>query len=305
MDGLETRVDFTRSQQIELKQRQQELEKPVNHRLATLESGQAQLRTEQAQLRTEQAGMDERMDGLETRVDFTRSHQIELKQRQHELEKQVVAWVNFETGVALGTHLLKFQGNTSLSTLFHHSNTSNYNRALRADQYEALRTTQPEAPLVKYVEAMDFCLLEVLPKNLDENKLDEKKEPIWSWSYRGIVGKNCPELFEIFKHKESPYSDKAYMCSSASVDVALDFAVDKHDWASSRPIILYIHHISGLHIKEYVGNDYKHEEEVLFPRNIQFEKREWRFVSRTWRGHKVLCMEVHLVEVGVAVAGRS
>jgi len=75
--------------------------------------------------------------------------------------------------------------------------------------------------------------------------------------------------------------------------------------ASSRPIILYIHHISGLHIKEYVGNDYKHEEEVLFPRNIQFEKREWRFVSRTWRGHKVLCMEVHLVEVGVAVAGRS
>ena len=61
-----------------------------------------------------------------------------------------------------------------------------------------------------------------------------------------------------------------YYLTSKEYLKAVDFAFDDSDPSIANPIVLEIHHRSGKDIEPYVDPGFRHEREVLFPRNIVF-----------------------------------
>jgi ADP-ribosyltransferase exoenzyme len=88
-------------------------------------------------------------------------------------------------------------------------------------------------------------------------------------TYRGInlekMERRSPGWLS--KVVQNGYVDKAYTCTSRNPNEALPFALD--DDNNGTPVIMEIQQKSGRYISPYVADEYKHEEEVLLPRDTR------------------------------------
>jgi hypothetical protein len=92
------------------------------------------------------------------------------------------------------------------------------------------------------------------------------------WVFRGMDMSSCfkeADVQRLFCIPGSIYTDKAFMSTSWKDSVAWDFATPNGPKPMGSVILIIKHH-SGKFIKQFVAEEYKHEEEVLIKPGTQF-----------------------------------
>jgi hypothetical protein len=162
------------------------------------------------------------------------------------------------------------------SALFHHSHCTIYNSCIRKGLWEP--------PLVTYVGQMDHAIAHVIP-------------PCPGTVYRGVNSWNT-DFYTKVDTTGKIFSDEACLCSSGKECVAEHHSVGD-DVTQCHPVLLKIQHFSGRKIVDYVAEQYKWEDEYLFPRKTRFlvEFAEYHDKPIDVHGRKIKVLYATLREI--------